>query len=55
MDGRPIRECPVFFVRGLNQGMYVRDYKTSDYTVHGAKPGSEFLTDPIAGSCRSLV
>ena len=37
----------VFFVRGLNQGMYVRDYKTSDYTVHGAKPGSEFLTDQL--------
>ncbi len=33
----------VFFVRGLRQGMYVSDYQTSDYTIHGAKPGSEHL------------
>jgi|GEM_PF-1720552 len=37
----------VFFVRGLRQGMNVADYKTSDFTVHGAKPGSEFLTDSL--------
>jgi arylsulfatase A-like enzyme len=33
----------VFFVRGLRQGMFVSDYQTSDYTIHGAKPGSEHL------------
>lgn len=37
----------VFFVRGLRQAMDVSDYKTSDFTVHGAKPGSAHMTDGI--------
>ena len=37
----------VFFVRGLRQGTDVADYSTSDFTVHGAKPGSAHLTDRV--------
>lgn len=37
----------VFFVRGLRQGAQVADYSTSDFTVHGAKPGSAYLTDKL--------
>lgn len=37
----------IFFIRGLRQGTDVGDYKTSDYTVHGAKPGSAHLTDGL--------
>ncbi|MCB9549457.1 MAG: sulfatase-like hydrolase/transferase [Myxococcales bacterium] len=35
----------IFFIRGLRQGTHTADYSTSDFTVHGAKPGSAHLTD----------
>ena len=37
----------IFFVRGLRQGTDVGNYETSDFTVHGAKPGSAHLTDGL--------
>ena len=37
----------IFFIRGLRQGTDVGDYSTSEFTVHGAKPGSAFLTDGL--------
>ncbi len=38
----------IFFVRGLRQGMYVSDYKTSDYTIHGALPGAKHLREGMS-------
>ena len=39
----------VFFVRGLSQGFRRgdKDYATSHYSVHGAKPASQHLTDSM--------
>jgi arylsulfatase A-like enzyme len=37
----------IFFVRGLSQGALTKNYKTSRYTVHGAKPGAKHLTDGL--------
>ncbi|MEE2645363.1 MAG: sulfatase-like hydrolase/transferase [Myxococcota bacterium] len=37
----------IFFVRGLRQGAKHLDYETSKHTVHGAHPGSDFLTDRL--------
>ncbi len=37
----------IFFVRGLRQGAMVANYDTSDFTVHGAKPGSAHMTDGL--------
>ncbi len=37
----------VFFVRGLRQGTQTANYDTSRFTVHGAKPGSEHMTDGL--------
>ena len=37
----------IFFVRGLSQGAYTKNYDTSRYTAHGAKPGSAHLTSSL--------
>ena len=37
----------IFFVRGLSQGAYTKNYDTSHYTIHGAKPGAAHLTDGL--------
>ena len=37
----------IFFVRGLSQGAYTKNYDTSHYTVHGAKPGAAHLTNGL--------
>ena len=37
----------IFFVRGLRQGFKIPNFKTSKYTVHGAKPGSQHLTSSL--------
>ena len=37
----------IFFVRGLSQGALTRNYDTSKYTVHGAKPGAAHLTSGL--------
>jgi arylsulfatase A-like enzyme len=37
----------IFFVRGLSQGAYTKNYETSRFTVHGAKPGAAHLTQGI--------
>ena len=37
----------IFFVRGLSQGAITKNYRTSRYTVHGAKPGARHLTDSL--------
>ncbi len=37
----------IFFVRGLSQGAYTKNYDTSRYTVHGAKPGAAHLTNGL--------
>lgn len=37
----------VFFIRNLRQGSETADYETSHYTIHGAKPGAEHLTNGV--------
>ncbi|MAD60719.1 MAG: hypothetical protein CMH49_04270 [Myxococcales bacterium] len=37
----------IFFVRGLSQGAYTKNYDTSRHTVHGAKPGAAHLTNGL--------
>ena len=37
----------IFFVRGLSQGAMTKNYQTSRYTVHGARPGAQHLTDSL--------
>lgn len=43
----------IFFVRGLRQGARAANYETSDFTTHGATPGSEHLTDGMMKYVRS--
>ena len=37
----------IFFVRGLSQGAHTKNYDTSRYTVHGARPGAKHMTQNI--------
>ena len=37
----------IFFVRGLSQGAHTKNYETSRYTVHGARPGATHMTHNI--------
>lgn len=37
----------IFFVRGLSQGAHTKNYETSRFTQHGARPGAAHMTTNI--------